>query len=215
MKGQVQYEIYPTLPHKQLTVDEKILFDGLDIDPDGDQTGVTGDVGVAFTRAEHVLKRWREDIEQAVSEGEQYENYANIYLPNAKTEAEKIALTLVHFRKVDHNNLPKHSVLQKEKKSEEITRSIITSTQISEPIQIVTYLENNMEDLDSNSYNDSTASESVGGMAIKDDETTWTVVLKDKTKFTVTNEDLMDPSRFFVRRKCVSDDLNSIEKKKQ
>ncbi len=25
----------------------------------------------------------------------------------------------------------------------------------------------------------------------------------------------MDPSRFFVRRKCMSDDLNSIEKKKQ
>ena len=152
----------------------------MDIDPDDDQTGVTGDVGVAFTRAEHVLKRWREDIEQAVSEGKQYENYANIYLPNAKTEAEKIALTLVHFRKVDHNNLPKHSVLQKEKKGEEITRSIITSTQISEPIQIVAYLENNKEDSDSNSHNDSTASESVGGTALKDDKTTWTVVLKDK-----------------------------------
>jgi len=185
----------------------------LDIDPDDNQTGVTGDVGVAFTRAEHVLKRWREDIEQAVSEGKQYENYANIYLPNAKMEAEKIALTLVHFRKVDHNNLPKHSVLQKEKKGEEITRNIITSTQISEPIEIVAYLENNMEDSDSNSYDYLTASESVGGMAIKNGKTTWSVVLKDKQQFTVTNEDLMDPSRFFVRHKCMSDGLNSIEKR--
>ncbi len=70
-----------------------------------------------------------------------------------------------------------------------------------------------MEDLDSNSYNDLTTSGSVGGMAIKNGKTTWTVVLKDKQQFTVTNEDLMDPSQFFVRHKCVSDDLNSIEKR--
>ncbi len=72
-KEQVQYEIYPTLPQKQLTVNEKNLFDGLDIDPEDNERGVTGDVGVAFTWDEHVLKMWCEDIEQAVSEGEQYE----------------------------------------------------------------------------------------------------------------------------------------------
>jgi len=92
----------------------------LDIDPYNDQAGAIGDVGITFTQAEHVLKRWHEDIEQAVSEGEQYENYANIYLPNAKMEAEKIALTLVHFKKVDHDNLPKHSVEQKEKKEKKL-----------------------------------------------------------------------------------------------
>ncbi len=95
-------------------------------------------------------------------------------------EAEKIALTLVHFKKVDHDNLPKHSVALYKKKGEEITRCIITSTQIAEPIEIVAYLENNMEDLDSNSYNDLTTSESGGGMALKNSKTTWTVVLKDK-----------------------------------
>ncbi len=115
-KGKVQYEIYPTLPQKQLTDDEKkILRDGLNINPENEITGLTGDAGVAFMQAEHVLKRWCEDIEQAVSEGEQYEQYASIYLPKANTEAKKIALTLVHFKKVDCNNLPKHSVAQKEK----------------------------------------------------------------------------------------------------
>jgi len=52
-------------------------------------------------------------------------------------------------------------------------------------------------------------------MAVKDGTTTWTVFLKGKPKFSVTNDDLMDPSQFFVQRKCLSDDLNSIERKKQ
>jgi len=69
-----------------------------------------------------------------------------------------------------------------------------------------------MEDLDSNSYNDLTTSGSVGGMAIKNGKTTWTVVLKDKQQFTVTNKNLMDPSQFFVRCKCVSDDLSQLKK---
>jgi len=72
----------------------------LDIDPYNDQAGAIGDVGITFTQAEHVLKRWHEDIEQAVSEGKQYENYTNIYLPNAKTEAQKIALPLVHCKRL-------------------------------------------------------------------------------------------------------------------
>jgi len=48
-KGKVQYEIYLTLPQKQLTDDEKkILHDGLNINPENEITGITGDVGVAF-----------------------------------------------------------------------------------------------------------------------------------------------------------------------
>jgi len=62
-KGKVQYEIYPMLPQKQLTDNEKkILQDGLNVNPENEITGITGDVGVAFTQAEHVLKRWHEDM---------------------------------------------------------------------------------------------------------------------------------------------------------
>jgi len=52
-------------------------------------------------------------------------------------------------------------------------------------------------------------------MAVKDGATTWTVFLKGKPQFSVTNDDLMDPSRFFVQCKCLSDERNSIERKKQ
>jgi len=49
-KGKVQYEIYPMLPQKQLTDNEKkILRDGLNVNPENEITGITGDVGVAFT----------------------------------------------------------------------------------------------------------------------------------------------------------------------
>jgi len=95
-KGKVQYEIYATLPSRELSSDERnILHDGLNTAQKDDITGEN--VAAAMIRAEHVLKRWREDIEQAVREGEKYEEYANVYLPQAKTESEKIALTLVHF----------------------------------------------------------------------------------------------------------------------
>jgi len=176
-KAKVQYEIYPTEPERQLTVnEEKILHDGMMIDPKDDKTGITANVGVAFTRAEHVLARWHDDIEQAVSEGEQYEQYANIYLPKAKTEAEKIALTLVHFKMVKFDSLPKNSVEQNVVKGEEITRNIVTSTQTTEPIRVVAYLANNSEDSDSNS-DDSSGTESVPGMAVENSTTTWTVIL--------------------------------------
>jgi len=104
-KGKVQYEIYPTEPVRQLIADEeKTLRDGMVIDPKDDETGTTTNVGITFTQAEHVMERWHDEIEQAVSEGKQYEQYANIYLPKANTEAEKIALTLVHFKRVEFDN---------------------------------------------------------------------------------------------------------------
>jgi len=92
-----------------------------------------------------------------VREGEKYEEYANIFLPHAKMDSEKIALTLVHFRRIDYNNLPKVSVEQtKEKRGEEITREIVASTQILQPIEVVAYL-NNEETENSSCANSSTS----------------------------------------------------------
>jgi len=41
------------------------------------------------------------------------------------------------------------------------------------------------------------------------------VILKNEQEIAVTNNDLMDPTQFFVRRKCLPDDLNANERKKQ
>jgi len=167
---------------------------------------------------EQILKRWQEDIEKAVSEGEQYKEYANICMPQAKTEAERIALTLVQFCRVAYNSLPK-SLPEKsqEKRGEEITRKIVASTQIAEGVEVVAYL--NTRDSDNNSAANSSSlgsvGESVSGIAVKNGSTTWTVILKNEQQISVTNNDLMDPSQFFVRQKCLPDDLNANERKKQ
>ena len=150
-----------------------------------------------------------------MSEGEKYEEYANICLPQAKTDAERIALTLVQFRRVAYNSLPKSSPEKsQEKRGEEITRKIVASTHIAEAVEVVDYL----NDSDNNSAADSSSSGSdsgsVSGLAIKKSSTTWTVILKNEQQISVTNNDLMDPTQFSVRRKCLPDDLSANERKK-
>jgi len=130
-------------------------------------------------------------------------------------------LTLVQFRKVEYNDLPKClSVEQsKEKRGEEITRRIVESTQIAESIEVVAYLNAtpiNVDDSDNNSYADSANSESVSGIAVKNGKNTWTVVLKNQQQTSVTDDEIMNPSRFFVKRRCLMmDDVNANERKKQ
>jgi len=202
-KGKVQYEVYPTLPTRELSSEEQtILHDGLNMLQKKDITGE--DVAAAMICGEHMLKRWHEDIEKAVREQEKCKEYANIILPQAKTDGKKIALTLVHFERIDYNNLPKVSVAQtKERRGEEITRKIVTTLQISEAIEIAAYLTSDPEENENSSCTDSsTTSDSVWGTALKNGPTTWTVFLKNKTQLTVSNKDLMNPSRFFVKGKC-------------
>jgi len=76
------------------------------------ENDITGILGVAVMCAEHILKRWYEDIEEAVSDGEQYNEYTNILLPQAKMDAEKIALTLVGLFKVDFDDLSKNTSIK-------------------------------------------------------------------------------------------------------
>jgi len=49
-----------------------------------------------------MLARWRDDIEKAVEEGNDCEEYSSVLKPGPKTEAEKLALTLIEFFWPDH-----------------------------------------------------------------------------------------------------------------
>jgi len=194
--------------------ERNMLHDGLNTAQKDDITGEN--IAAAMIRAEHILKRWREEIEQAVREGEKYEEYANIFLPHAKTDSEKIALTLVHFRRIDYNNLPKVSVAQtKEKRGEDITRQIVASTQITQAIKVLAHLNHDSEETEHSSCANSSTSESICGTAVKSGSSTWTVILKNKQQMNITTDDLMDPSHFFVKRKLSTDNLTAQERKKQ
>jgi len=75
--------------------------------------------------AEQILKQWHEDIKEAVSEGEQYNEYANMLFPQAKTDAKNIALMLVKLCKVEIVDLPKNtSIKSQERRGEEISRNL-------------------------------------------------------------------------------------------
>jgi len=197
-KGKVQYEVYPLHPLRQLSEEERnILHLDLKIKA---SNNITGDIGVATVLAEHILARWHEDIDQAVSEGEKYEEYANTLVPQAKMDAKEIVLTLVTLWKINYDDLPKKMSVEetKEKRGEEITRKIVSTTQIIEPIKVVAYVNAavaNADDSNNNSTTDSSAtSQAIGGTAVKTGIDTWMVILQNKTQISVTSAELMDPS---------------------
>jgi len=166
--------------------------------------------------AEQILAKWHKDIDEAVSEGETYNEYANILVPQAKTDAEKIALKLVELRKIEFDKLPKNtSIGLQERRGEDISRKIVYSTQVTKPIEVIAY-HNADNAADSQSTTDSsTTSESIPGTAVKTGQQTWTVYLENEEPISLTSDDLLDSSRFFVKRECWSNDVNANERKKQ
>jgi len=74
----------------------------------------------------------------------------------------------------------------------------------------------NTDDSNNNSTTDSSAtSQSIGGTAVKTGIDTWMVIFKKNTQISVTSAELMDPSRFFVKQKWLTEDKNKNKRKKQ
>jgi len=80
------------------------------------------------------------DIQTAVNEGEDYVRYSNTLLPSAKNDVEKIAMCLVHFKKIESAGFSPAMVHKnKEEKACEIMQQIVCSTTNWEHVK-VTYL---------------------------------------------------------------------------
>ena len=107
IKGKVQYEVYPLTAPIELSLEEKnALCNGTNVDA---QNNITSIIGVAHMVAEQILAKWHQDIDEAVREGETYEGYANILVPQAKADTEKITLKLIELCTVDFDELPKNA----------------------------------------------------------------------------------------------------------
>jgi len=147
--------------------------------------------------AEQILAKWCKDIDEAVNEGKTYNEYANILVPQAKMDAEKIALKLVELHKIDFDKLPKNTSIElQERRGEDINRKIVYSMQITKPIDVVAY--HNVDDAaDSQSTTDSSiSSESIPGTAVKTGQQTWTVYLENEELISLTSDNLLDSSHF-------------------
>jgi len=73
---------------------KKTLRENLDL---GNPNNDMGDLYVAKIHASSMLARWRDDIDKAVEEGNNCEEYAQILKPGPKNEAERLAFTLIEF----------------------------------------------------------------------------------------------------------------------
>jgi len=205
---------FPNENIPQLSESEsKLLQEGLDSNDLPKQ-----DVLVAHMRATHILHKWRQDILTAVREGEHYDEYSNTLLPSPKNESEVLAMRLVHFRKIEANCLsPENITKTKEEKAAELTRQIVLSTKVTEPVK-VTYLSSS--DSESNGESSTTTTKcKVNGTAVKMNTNKWQVTLESKTSMeatimAATDTDLMNANMFHVRQ-LSSDDNDDNKKKKQ
>ena len=104
-KSKVQYNVVLKQDLPVLTDDEWTILKG---DQEMDATLLAIGVGaVACVKGEQILGKWRKRIEQAVSEGTDYEEYASVLLPAtaATTASEKLTMKLLHFELVDVKKL--------------------------------------------------------------------------------------------------------------
>jgi hypothetical protein len=94
-----------------------------------------GNHSAANIRDAEILKKWRNAIQHAVSEGESYAKYSEACSPvnKVKTYSDKLAIRLVAFKLVDicKVQLPL-TKLTKEEKMRQHTEDIIGLTKISE-----------------------------------------------------------------------------------
>jgi len=206
------------------TEEKKTLHDDLDLgNPDNDM----GDLYVARIRATSMLARWRDDIEKAVEEGNNREEYARILKPSAKTEAERVALKLIDFFEPSHAvfDLPaqdgNNMVKSKQINNCQETVQILNGTALGNGITLTYYSSNSNKD------------DSVKGTATKlqkmkadqtkeadvlqdDDDISWFVVLANGQTFEVVEEELKNTEQYRVHFPTNSQFLPCIvENKKQ
>jgi hypothetical protein len=104
-KSKIQYNVVlksdlPVFTEEEMT----ILKDDMEMDP---TLEALGNGAVACVKGEQILAKWRSQIEEAVREGANYEEYAAVLKPStaATTESDKLSLKLFDFELVDVKKL--------------------------------------------------------------------------------------------------------------
>jgi hypothetical protein len=153
--------------------DEKVLRENLQLDPLIDES----DSAVALIGGGEILAKWRRAIDNAVSEGEQYEAIARAILPGstATDDAHKIALKLIQFEFVDIFEVELPLKPTKEERNYMTSVRIVQNTKMSEPEKI-TYLERDAQT--TTNTDDVITVKRVKGTAIKQKDC-WKVFLHD------------------------------------
>ena len=189
-----------------------------------------GDLYVAKLRASTMLARWRDDIETAVQEGNNHEEYSSILKPGPKSEAERLALTLIEFFHpspyIETIDLTQQTENNGVNKKCEYMVQILNGTALGDSITLTYY-----------TSSDSKEDNSVKGTATKrrkaktdqgddvantckddsDSDISWFVVLANGKTFEVVEDDLKNTQQYKVHLPTNNQSLscNSENKKRK
>jgi hypothetical protein len=215
----IQYEPVAKPNARVLTLDEKkLLREGIDFMEGMEDLG---DIPFAVLRAQEILAKWRDEVRDAVSEGEEEETIAEANKPLPSTPAQHLALEIVELTVVDVDEIELPSKKTKEQKAYEITRDIVRTSFVSDCIKI-SYLSSSDNEEESDSGSESQEPIVMEGRAIKTDllddnpdDNSWsvTIVMKKTGRgrtFTVKEKELLG-GEFIVER--AYNDVTAQQKK--
>jgi hypothetical protein len=95
------------------------------------------DFAVAVIRAKEILSQWRNEIKNAVGEGETAENARTIIQPTALTDPQKVAMLLVRFVPVDMSTIKTGETMTKEERQKEADAMTLTTTEVMQSVKLV------------------------------------------------------------------------------
>ena len=97
------------------------------------------DFEVASIRGREILLKWRNEIKEAVSEGETAENARTTILPTGTTDPQKVAVLLVHFIPVDTSTIKTGNTLTKEEHQKEADELTLSTMVVMQSVKLLHY----------------------------------------------------------------------------
>lgn len=121
-------------PEKVLTKEQKkTLREGI---PAAKLKGMN-DFEVASIRGREILLKWRNEIKEAVSEGETAENARTTIVPTGTTDPQKVAVLLVQFVPVDMSTIKTGHTLTKEERQKEADELTLSTTVVMQSVKLL------------------------------------------------------------------------------
>ena len=156
---------------------------------------------------ESVLRRWRDRLDTSIAEGQDAKEFAELCMPGtfAETDAEKLAMKIVKFIKIDITKVPLPEMeLSPEERYKVVSKKILTNTAVGECVK-VTYTSAGEDDSSMDSGGAGADSSSISseeiGVAVKMNSGNWRVIGgKEGLDVELPEEEFLNNDRFQIQR---------------
>jgi hypothetical protein len=157
----------------------------------------SNDYILATLRLQSTLKRWRDKVEEYAVEGNSWIAMAELHLPEifGTTEGDIIAMRLARFVCVGQDEIQAAPAKIKEEKRCEAIDEILCASCVGGSVK-VNYLQDD---------------DKIDGLAIKQNEGKWMLLLNNNKQFLADPVDLQEPSKFDILQ--VPQNLSTVQKR--